>query len=1239
MGRNWCVRAIARTAVTVALVAVVFVILGESRPARAGWSKFTSNSTWCQGTSDCPTLEASCENAADYMSFFNGGAPDDAAAIRTLNYYQAECLVYVLPPYGTTTAPTQNSCPSGYTQMLWADTGCAPYGTSPKKDCGADCDAGANNDVPAVVGNPVEPGSGRKSQRVVDFTTGGPNALAFIRYYDSMYTDYALSATNKYALGFVWHSNFHSPKVFLMPGTSNLYVVERANGQLLLFQWLNGAWTPDRDIPTKLTGSSSTGWTFTDWNDQVTTYATNGRLASIRERNGYLQTLAYDANGRLATVTDSYGRQLSFAYYGAGMLATMTAPGGRVYRYSYDAAYVTGNPYYADRLIKVTYPDDTPAVTTDDPFVRYLYGIPGYRYMLTGIIDEKGNQLATFGYRSDGVAAATEHAGGADRTTVTYLAGGVRTITNPLDQQHNYAFSFVLYPPVGGASYGGFSGMPKVTRMDRTANAGVPAASASWTYDGNGYIASHTDWNGHQTTWVRNTQGLETSRTEAAGTPQARTIATTWHATFRVPTQVVAPGKTTAFTYDTSGRVLTRTETDTTTQTVPYSTNGQTRTWTYTWDATGLLLSVNGPLSGAGDTTTFTWTNGNLTRVTNALGQATDILAYDPRGLPTQVRDPNGAVTDLTYDARGRLLGVIRRAASGDATTSFAYDAAGLLTRMTLPDGSYLDYSYDAAHRLTAVTNNLGERIEYSLDLMGNRTAETIRTAAGGTITKTMTRAYDQLGRLLRSIGAANQTTAYAYDHEGNVVSLTDPLNGLTTQAYDALDRLIQSTDATRTGLTDYGYDTRDNLTEVTDPRGIATAYVYNGFGEAIQAASPDAGTTVYRYDAAGRLTEATDGRNVTTQYAYDNLNRVTAKSFPHSRGENVTYAYDDPTAGSFGIGRLTRIVDESGTTSFAYDARGNLRQRGWTPAGTTLAYTTAYAYDLADRLTQVVYPSGRIMDYGRDSLGRVASATTRANAAATPVTLVSGLAYKPLGPLAAASFGNGLAAALDYDLDYRLTSLVTGDVDTFVQNLAYGYDNADDILTITDAIAAGRSQSFQYDPLFRLTRGQGAYGTIDYGYDAVGNRTSLIQASATDTYVYDAFSNRLASVTSGGIIRQFTYDGAGNTTADSGGGVNLAFAYNDANRMKQATAAGATTLYTYNALGQRAIKSPSGKNVPAAQKTTSTLTRTAGCWPKATAPERSSASTSGSRESRWPRSRPAPSATSTPTISARRRS
>lgn len=97
--------------------------------------------------------------------------------------------------------------------------------------------------------------------------------------------------------------------------------------------------------------------------------------------------------------------------------------------------------------------------------------------------------------------------------------------------------------------------------------------------------------------------------------------------------------------------------------------------------------------------------------------------------------------------------------------------------------------------------------------------------------------------------------------------------------------------------------------------------------------------------------------------------------------------------------------------------------------------------------------------------------------------------------------YGNGLTRSYTYDSDYRLTGLVTEDADTFVQDLAYGYDAADDILSIADTVDTGRSQTFTYDSLFRLTQAQGPYGTIAYGYDAVGNRTSLTQGPTSETY------------------------------------------------------------------------------------------------------------------------------------------
>jgi len=80
------------------------------------------------------------------------------------------------------------------------------------------------------------------------------------------------------------------------------------------------------------------------------------------------------------------------------------------------------------------------------------------------------------------------------------------------------------------------------------------------TYDTNGFLASRTDFEGSTTNFTNNTRGLQESRTEAVGTPEARTVTTEWHPTFRLPTKITEPGKETLFTYDSQGRLLSRTE-------------------------------------------------------------------------------------------------------------------------------------------------------------------------------------------------------------------------------------------------------------------------------------------------------------------------------------------------------------------------------------------------------------------------------------------------------------------------------------------------------------------------------------------------------------------------------------------------------------------------------------------------------------------------------------------------------
>ena len=506
------------------------------------------------------------------------------------------------------------------------------------------------------------------------------------------------------------------------------------------------------------------------------------------------------------------------------------------------------------------------------------------------------------------------------------------------------------------------------------------------------------------------------------GSSAQRTISTVWDINHRLPSQVVRDGRTETYSYDSAGRVLTRTETDTTSQTVPYSTNGQTQTWTYSYNASGLLQSIDGPRTDVTDTTTFAYdANLDLLSITNALGHITKVLERDARGYPTKIENENGVQTHLTYDPRGQLTSRIVKSSQGDSTTSFTYDSARQLTRVTLPDGSFIQYEYDQAHRLVAIQNAAGDRIEYTLDNMGNITSEEVKDS--GLVTrKALSRSFDEAARLIEVLGSSGQDRDITYDLNGNPQTISNALGQTIAQSFDALDRLITSTDPANNN-TQYAYDPRDNITQVTDPRGVITSFVYDGFDRVIQETSSDAGTTNYVYDAAGNLTQSTDGRGVVTNYSYDALNRLIAVVYPASAGENISYSYDQ---GVSGIGRLSQILDESGSTSFTYDDRGNLLHE--TRVIGTQSYTTSYSYTLGDVVTSMTYPSGRVVDYSYDLAQRISGVASN-SAGGTSAAVMSNISYAPFGGPLGWSYGNSVAQSYSYDMDYRLSSNVSAGV------------------------------------------------------------------------------------------------------------------------------------------------------------------------------------------------------------------
>jgi RHS repeat-associated protein len=1130
-------------------------LFSSSNSLTIGQSTQTSNSTF-DGAITIEYLPPSSGNVTEFQIV----VPDATQVVtRTTggHSWQAQLfgagdllptgVVPVLPPISAWFVPP----PSTLSDYIEVDSGTSKiqYPITSVTSCtaaGSDVDPnkmlGIACDIPGCVacGEPINVSTGNVFERVTDYQTAGANQFSFARYYNSL----ANSTTYAVRVGVNWRSNYDR---YLRLSASAI-VAERPDGQQVTFALSNGAWTADTDRDYKLTSSGST-WTLTDSNDSVETYSAlnpnEALLQSIRARSGYTQTLQYDASNELASVSDSYNRQLNFTYAN-GRLATVTTPDSLILNYGF-----TGN-----KLTSVSY-STTPATSQ-----TYLYENAALPSALTGIVDENGNRFVTWTYDSMGRGLSSQFAGGADLTKVAYNdTDGSRTVTNALGGQTVYKFTTLQH-------------MPKVTEIDQPATAGAPAASSKITYDSNGYTASRTDWNGVLTNYVHDVHGQLSSMVEASGTPQARSTAITYHPVFHLPVKIVEQGLTTTFTYDSAGNVLTKTLTDTTTTTVPYSTSGQTRTWTYTW-SNFLPASIQKPRADVAALAQFTYdSSGALTAVTNALGQTTQITQHLPGGLPQTIVDPNGVTTQLTYDARLRVLTSALNTAAGALTTSFNYDAAGNRIGVSLPDGSSVSNAFDAAHRLTGVTDLFNQSAAIALDALGDRTKTSLLDSAGKP-QRTRSDSFDTLGRLLQDVAGAGQTIAYTYDANGNPLTVTDALKRVTQKSFDPLNRPVKVTDPAK-GVTTIVYDAHDRASSVTDPNGGVTTYVYDGFGGLIQRVSPDSGATVYRYDSDGNLTQTVDASGAVVNHTYDALERVLTTTYPADPAENVAYTYDQPAAG-FGVGRLTAVTDAAGSLSRTFDERGNQLTETRVNGAVTLA--TAYTYDAASRLSSIAYPSGWTVAYSRDVMGRAIAIAAQPPDGSPAVPVLAGVGYQTFGPISSMTFGNGVAEARSFDLDARITTLADTGAGP-LQNLTYSYDAANNVSKIADAVTAASSQSFGYDALNRLTAATGAYGSFSYTYDSVGNRLTqsqagLSQVSSAANYSYAPRSNQLASVSAGGLSQSVGYTKTGNINSfnpASGAITNLT--YNQAGRLASVMAgSNSAAQYTYDAFGQRLVK------------------------------------------------------------------
>ena len=944
------------------------------------------------------------------------------------------------------------------------------------------------------------------------------------------------------------------------------------------------------------------------------TVAWRGR-AIVTEPNA--ETAHYEeAFWRIDRVTDASGRYVSFEYADPRLqrLDRVVADDGtELARFVYDTDGRLANLVRFGKSRTFVY--NEPAHLGVTATVRGAW--------LTGIVDEDLRRHATYQYDDWGRATASWHGIDAGRVDITYP-------TNANGTQDD-SRAIVRTPSLQETTYTFAANHPFRVPASITDQAGTVGFEY---HPGTFLMTARIDRRGVRTEFQHDPDGSrERVRTEAKGLPEQRRRERDWdYALGRLTNERLyadPPAGPRTLLSDRRFHYAPGTGQLTSTDLVD-PVDGRLRTTSYGYCSAadvatpstgcalvGQLKRIDGPRTDVADVTDYAYytadalsgcgsaagpcaRKGDLRKVTNALAQVTEIVAYDRAGRPVRVRDANGTLTDYTYHARGWLRTRTVRAnadgsaSAGDAVTTLEYDESGNVTRMLSPDnGASLTYIYDDAHRLITVRDALGNRIVYTLTSNGDRRAERRFSAASANVWQVV-REYDELNRLTREIDALSRPVLRlelddpgagvlnGYDANGNPRRSIDGRGVETEQRYDGLDRLVKTlqdvtgTGATANAQTQFAYDAADRLTGVTDPDGVPTGYGYDGLGDLRSETSRDAGNRSFGYDLASNRTSETDARGITATHVYDALNRRTDTFYPDvSRRVRRDYDLPDGTTGcpaSYPKGRLSRLTDASGVTTYCYDRRGNVVRKRWAAAGGATQQTD-YGYDRADQLRTITYPGGAVVTYLRGGDGRINGVQWQPTAGGAVTTLVSQASYAAFGPLTGLTFGNGRQLAKRYDRNFaidQIESTMPGglllDVDV---------DVLGNVTQIATALGAAPQRRYDYDPLNRLTHMRDGAGSAleTFTYSPTGDRTSkTIGAGATQAYTYQPGTHRLA--TTGSAAR--SYDPNGNTTgiADISA---YPFVYDDRNRLAQVSADGFGSRrdygYAYNGLGQRTAK------------------------------------------------------------------
>ena len=934
-----------------------------------------------------------------------------------------------------------------------------------------------------------------------------------------------------------------------------------------------------------------------------------------------VDTVKYDLRGNIIETRDAAGGRVLRYYDDLNRKTVEINPVGGYSTWAYDATgNVVATRTYATTIALPTNAGGTPPAAPGGGYRETTFAYDNLDRMTTSSVAN-----VTYGsWNGSSYVVAT----GASTNILTFDASGnIITATDPNGAQvfywydklgrqtamldaEGYLTTAVLDPDGNTVSERRYA-----TKFTGAANpAGAPPSVATsaddrvtdFTYDKSGRRLSETRYN----IVAHSVNGSNGVLSVAATTG---TVSYLYNALGQVTRLTQATGDITEYAYDSSGRLTTETRAAFT------DFNGQSATPTVDYYYDGLenitRMRKRGATGAAERVTTSTYgAGGRLVSSTDASGFvrnfAYDVLGNVKKESYTRVKADGSSVTDavaMRYDLLGRSVyrGIATQSGGSFATLDYTqseYNAFGEVSRQGSNGLWQVTNVYDNIGRVLATNSGDGVWKYFGYDRTGNQTVAV--TSAGYDLPSNLT-----LAGAVALVGNANVNGSYTvYNNrsqatqiieEGRQLNASTSQNLVTSRAYNAFGDVVSETNALGATL-NYTYNTAGKRIRVESPYVSIT--LDNG---AIQSIRP---TENYYYDLSGRLVGARDANNHLTTRSllagsgYGSGAGLALVEFSPDGGQK-TVRYDvhgdarvlidqigRTTSQTFdGMGRVTQVNRPNGLVEgFAYDGLGQRIQHwnnvfqtpvygpgeevwvedppywdnyyGWIYPGTG-HYETQYPI--------IGYaPEKEQTDY--DALGRV----TRDVGFGGDTTTMSyswngGLATNGLatfgGWIQTTTFANSRTLVVSQDIYGREVSKT--DLGGHVSISTY--DKGGRVVARGDQNYVFLNTG-QIGEVFTMTGTVASLNwtkrSAQYGYDAIGNRTSEYSLDEGRSYseywdpydgyqVYDySWSNVLQNATA-------TYDALGRlTNYNEAGGLNLpaastAYAYDANGNIRRSTA------------------------------------------------------------------------------------